>query len=546
MYIKKIKFSGFKSAYDEFEIDFKEVQGLWRINGPVGAGKTTIGEAIIYGLYGDIHGKNNRDLISWGEKSAKIELWCESRGHDLYIRREINMYGGSPIYAEVDGTELTFTNKRNAQQQLEDDYYDISRITLELLCIISFNNFKSLATLNTYDSKQFLDQVFGFYILTNYVNACKNERALVRDEQVSKQSDIKALNSQIQKIKQLSNIAKIEGDIKEIEAILLDTNRQLTEEYTDYKTKCKSYDSRILELSNELAEVKTLGANKAKEIKFIEQGKCPTCGAPIDQSQLDIKKREREVLVKRYTDINTQLTQIKNEYQQVKDTHQSKEHELRSTILENTKVKTTLLEQEKRLKINTKEIDILQEQLKERNAELDLLNKDEQEWSMLTDILSSDIRHKILSSFIPLLNNSIREYTAQFQLPYIIRFDENFKCSINLFGTEQNIPISSLSTGQLKVVDISIILGVLRVITNNSNFNICLLDELLSNMDMELRQVICHVLKDNIKEGQTLFIISHTEFEDKNFDGVIDAQLHFKDNLYKKSVYNIQTLIPVL
>ena len=142
--------------------------------GATGAGKTTIGDAIIYGLFGSVGGKNNGDLISWGEKHGEIEVWCESNGYSLYIKRELNKYGLSPIYAEVNGEELVFTNKRNAQKQLEEEYYDISRITLELLCIISFNNFKSIANLNTGDTKQFLDQVFGFYVLTNYTNICKD------------------------------------------------------------------------------------------------------------------------------------------------------------------------------------------------------------------------------------------------------------------------------------------------------------------------------------------------------------------------------------
>ena len=63
MKLTKIKVSKFKSIYDELEIDFNEVRGFWKIGGSVGAGKTTIGEAILFGLFGTIGGKNNGDLI---------------------------------------------------------------------------------------------------------------------------------------------------------------------------------------------------------------------------------------------------------------------------------------------------------------------------------------------------------------------------------------------------------------------------------------------------------------------------------------------------
>ena len=64
MYIEKIKIENFKSIYDPLELDFTNIKGLWKINGDVGSGKTTIGEAVIFGLFGSIKGKNNADLIS--------------------------------------------------------------------------------------------------------------------------------------------------------------------------------------------------------------------------------------------------------------------------------------------------------------------------------------------------------------------------------------------------------------------------------------------------------------------------------------------------
>ena len=48
MYINKIKISNFKSIYDPLELDFTLNNGFWKISGAVGAGKTTIGEAIIF------------------------------------------------------------------------------------------------------------------------------------------------------------------------------------------------------------------------------------------------------------------------------------------------------------------------------------------------------------------------------------------------------------------------------------------------------------------------------------------------------------------
>ena len=54
MYIKKIKIEKFKSFYEPFELDFEQVKGLWKVSGSVGSGKTSIGEAILFSLFGTI------------------------------------------------------------------------------------------------------------------------------------------------------------------------------------------------------------------------------------------------------------------------------------------------------------------------------------------------------------------------------------------------------------------------------------------------------------------------------------------------------------
>lgn len=543
MYLQKIKIKGFKSIYDELVLDFEnDIKGFWKINGTVGSGKTSIGEAIIFGLYGDIKGKNNSDLISWGEKHCIIEVWCKTKGYSLYIKREINRYGLSPIYAEVNGEELIFTNKRNAQKQLEDEYYDISRITLELLCIISFNNFKSLANLNANDTKQFLDRVFGFYILTNYGDKCKLFKQEVSNSINNLNININNLQDQIDRLNRLSNVKIIEGNINTLKNDLNLLNQRYTIFKQEKSSLSEKYRDELLSLQSKLSEVKTLGVNIKKEIDFIKKGICPTCGAPIDQSQLEEKNKIRNTLLESYNNLDSQIKKLNDDYNKIKWENEVKEKEINAEITSIHSKISQLKEQEKRLNISKDEINLLEKQQNEFKIELSKKEIDKNDWDILYDILTIDVRQKILSSFIPLLNNSIQDYATQFKLPYNIKFDNTFKCNIKLYGTEQDVPISMLSTGQMKVVNISIILGVLKTIMSSVNFNICLLDELLSNMHSELRYDICKVLKDNIKDNQTIFIISHAELDDEHFDGSLDVELVFIDSVYQKSKYTKSNL----
>ena len=541
MQIQKIKIENFKSIYEPLEIDFKEVCGFWKISGSVGAGKTTIGEAIIYGLFGSINGKNNGDLISWGRKHGSVEIWCRSKGRSIYIKRELNSYGASPIYVEVDGEELVFTNKRDAQIQLEQEYYDTSRTTIELLCVISFNNFKSLATLNTSDTKKFLDQVLGFYTLTEYAEGCKQLRSQNTSSMVALNQTISNLRSQVEKLEQIANIEVIEGDISSVKSEIKTNQDTYNDEVKSLNNAVSELNKEKLSLTKKQSSVLTLGKSKKKEIDFIEKGTCPTCGAPIDQSQLDEKRKERDVLLEHYNTLTEQIKAIDLQSQTLTKTTSA---DILAPLVEKInnakKLLVQLEEQAKRRSINLSEIETINEQIKQYEYVMVGYQAEDSEWEQLYNILSVQVRAKILQSFIPALNKNILKYVQRLHLPYVVQFDSNFKCNISLCGIEKDIPVSSLSTGQLKTVDMVIILGVLGTVIGSNGINILFLDELFSNLDAGLRNEMCGVLRESLQPDSTIFIISHTDLEDKYFDGDIYMKLELKDQYEKHSICKIE------
>lgn len=540
MQIQKIRIENFKSIYDPIEIDFLQVNGFWKIAGEVGSGKTSIGEAIIYGLFGSIAGKNNGDLISWNRKHGMVEVWCQSKGYNIYIKRELNSYGMSPIYVEVDGEELVFTNKRDAQLQLETEYYDTSRVTIELLCIISFNNFKSLATLNSADTKKFLDQVLGFYTLTEYAEACKELRSDNLNNIRTVQNEITRLESQIHKLQEISNIDVIEGDINEVKGNIKKYDGDIRELNAHIDSLSKEYSHKKTKLIKEQSSLVSLGKNKKKEIDFIEKGTCPTCGAPIDQSQLEIKKQEREVLLSKYNEVTESLKVVESEEQANKQSLNQSITDIRIALDAEKKHLHQLEEQAKRISVTDNEIENIRKSVAAQEAELVKCQSEDAEWIMLQDILTSQVRSKILSSFIPTLNNNISKYSVRLQLPYNIEFDSNFKCNISLSGIDKEIPISSLSTGQLKTVDMVIILGVLGTVIGSNGINVLFLDELFSNLDVDRRNEMCCVLRETLKSDSTIFIISHMDMEDKYFDGTLSLKLENRDGFEKHSIISIK------
>ena len=535
MYIRKIKIDKFKSFYEPFELDFDQVKGLWKVSGSVGSGKTSIGEAILFGLFGTVSGKNNGDLVSWGHKSATLELWCKSNGREIYIKREIYAVGWSNIYAEIDGEELIFTNKRDAQKQLEEEYFDISRVTMELLCVISFNNFKSLATLNAGDTKKFLDQVLGFYTLTEYSDVCKQFRQENDSKLNNISREISNISAQIRKLEEISNMEIIEGNIDDCNESIKDIDKRLNEYKIEYESTLKNYNEIETALRAEQSKLKTLGTAKKKEIEFIEKGVCPTCGAPIDQSQLDIKKSEKEVLLKQYLEVGKQITSNESEKAQKRLEYENNIKPLKEKKDEIRELLVSLRTQASRRNVNQEEIDKLNNIKNEHELEYNTCLADSTSWERLYNILANDVRGKILESFIPALNKNIMRYATELHQPYIVKFDRQFKCSVTLAGYDNEIPISSLSTGQLKTVDMMIILGVLGTVIGSNSANVIFLDELFSNLDGGLRNDMCSVLHNFIGSNDTMFVISHQDLNEQYFNGTMKLHIDHKGQYEKHS-----------
>lgn len=539
MNILKIKIHNFKSIYDEVELDFTNIRGFWKISGSVGSGKTTLGEAILFSTFGSINGKNNADLVSWGEKRGSIEVTLECRGKNIFIRRELKLQGQSELYVEIDGEELVATNKRDLQKQLEEEYYDISRTTMEMLCIISFNNFRSLSNMNTKDLNIFLDRVLGFYIISQYIDLCKNFKRDAHNEVVCVQNNINNIRSQINKIRELSNISKIQGNIYDTELKINQLNNYLKTLDERYRDKLSKNSKDISNVKDKLNDLVRLGKSVSKEIELIERGICPTCGATIDDANLNDKKKEKELLLESYKENNELLERYKQEEKGITNAYKLVVDEKSKELKEYEYLKIKLIEQQNRREIDELEIVNLLQEIDKLSENLSDKQIEENEWNELLSVLSNDTKQHILSVFIPVLNQNILKYINKLGQNYIIQFDQTFKCQVKFYDRDEAIPVSSLSTGQLKMVDMIIILGVLDTLFKNAHTNIIFLDELFSNLDNNLRNTVCNVLKETINPLNTMFIVSHQDIDESYFDGELQLNLELDEKQRRRTIINI-------
>lgn len=541
MNIKNIKITDFKSIYGTQEFDFTTLDGLVKLSGVIGSGKTTIGEAILWGLYGKHKEHKNPNLIAWHCRSCEVELNLTSKGKDINIKRNSH----KPLEIYINGKLLSASNKRDTQEILEEEYFDVPALAIQKMCIISFNAFNnSLAAMSPGETRLFLDEIFGFRTFTEYNDEVVNERKIHLQTSSQLNAVLSETQNQIRHLNEKKESQK--RDIKNsIDVDALKENRkQLVDEGIEQKNKLneltKNYSTQHAENIRLMTEAMTLGRQEKEYINTFKSGKCPTCGHDIDPSLIEerrTKMLEHAEIYKKYEALNKELeTKHNAEISVIQDTisvikQQINEIDSKITMYNNN-IKL----------ISENYDDIIQEyeakivDLEEQIAEAD---KDIGEWNDMNELFSKTLRYGLLDTLIPHINKSIKYYMTKLDQEYTVKYDQEFKPHIYITNNDNEISYKDLSTGQRKTLDIAIIFGVIQNVIANVDFNIFFLDELFSNMDSDSRNTMLTLLQDTLSENRTIFVVNHSEMSDDYFTHKIRVHLNTKkiiDNKKKEEV----------
>ena len=528
--------TNFKSLYGTHTFNFEELNGLVKLSGPVGVGKTSLGESLLFGLYGAVKGQNIPNLISWNAKYTCVELNMLCGEHTVHIVRN----SAEPLIVEVDGHTLAATNKRDTQQILEEEIYDVPKLAVQKMCIISFNAFNSLASMSAGETKQFLDEIFGFRIFTQYNDEIVNERRIQQNENMKLAAIYTDTKSQIEYLESKKETQKNELT----ESIDI---KAMTDERAEYVSQGKDLKIRQQELQNELqskqmdytkqmTEYATMGRQYKEYYNKFKSGVCPTCGHAIDSADLEQHRNKMLEYAAKYKEAENNKNTLAGVYNpQIADlTSQMLALKEKINVID-----AEILQYNNNLQmLNENYDDIISEyenKLKEIQSQLDVSDIEIGQWNEMNELFTKTLRYNLLETLIPHINKSIKYYINKLEQPYTIEYDQEFKPHIFTDAFEKEISYSSLSTGQKKSLDMAIIFGVLQNIIANVEFNIFFLDELFSNLDSDARNIMLSLLKESLGKNRTIFVINHAEMNDDYFDHKIRVSLE-NTKIYVKKI----------
>jgi DNA repair exonuclease SbcCD ATPase subunit len=535
MRINKLEFKNFASYGNRTQvIEFnKEVSDLYLVLGGNGAGKSTLAKVITFMCYGRVDGANLKDLPNRvnGNLWGKISL--ESKGNQIEIERGVNP---GIFKVSINGTEYDVAGKANLQEFLESEIYEIPYHVFKNVIILSVNDFKSFITMSPFDKKQIIDRIFGFSVINQMRELVKSKRRLVIDEIRTFDDEIRTLDESIQsvlsKIKQYEEASKEKGESKlaelKIKLVKLNDARKKLKDAND-KTKERIDDNDKKYRTKSKTESETLSQiNEVKKgLELYNNNTCPTCNSPLDSEfHQHIKKEKEEVLEtlnEKYSKIRDEVADIDSKLSDLRE--QGKQIHVKVGQLESqmTSLKNELVKLSENDDESSGHFKELIEEFNKRNEEKKhgkLKREGEDYYLSILETLMGDegIKNLAVRSILPTFNNNVLIMAKEMGIPFGVKFDDKFNCSIHHLG--QEVSPKTLSTGERKKIDFVIIMALIKMIKIRfSSLNILFLDEIFSSIDSDGVYHIINILHETIQEiGLNTFVINHTVLPSEYFD----------------------------
>ena len=549
MRIDYIEFKNFASYGNQKQrIEFKkDGSELFLTLGKNGDGKTTIANAIIYGLYGKVEGVKLADLPNRINKELHVKIGLQCGTMFVEIERGISPNRFNVL---INGVEFDKAGKKSVQEYLEDEVFGIPYHVFKNIIILSVNDFKSFLTMSNADKKQIIDRMFGFSILNDMQRQIKDERRDIK-------MDIDSFDAELNQI--MDSIASVRGKLNTLLEESATANKSKIQELKDQlvtlhetvlelDSNRKREESSVNKFTEQYNEKRSEAGDIKREIDYLkkklalyESGHCPTCETKLTSDWHKSQKGQFEENIKSNTD---QIIAIKEEMDSLtelvgnaKNAKQELEGQINEHKFSMKQLKAELL----KLKDTPEGADFdhlrnliseFEEKETEKSASKDQLNGDYNFMEIVEQILGEDgVKNLAVKTILPGLNTNIAAMAQTMHLPFHIRFDEKFNCVINHLGEDIN-PLT-LSTGERKKADFIVIVAIIKILKLRfPQLNLLFLDELLSSVDHDGVYNILKILNQVIKEHKiNTFVINHSVLPHEIFDKKIQI---YRENGFSK------------
>ncbi len=580
MLISELGIKGFKSyGNNEQILKLNTEKGeLILLVGNNGAGKSSLLDSFDYTLYGKTRGKKKRwSTLSTLPNRINGELLNRvkfiSNGVNVEVKRGI-----SPSLLELweNGVLNERAGKSNIDEKIED-YIGIDLETFKSFISLSLNDFKNFISLSNEEKQLLLDKLFNLEVI-NILNGilkdiAKNNkvRAASLDAEIRTLDDSissiqRSIDKAIERQKEEARLA-LEREKEDIQAEIDRITGEMNSKKDDYKSlrdKIDKIKEKETELNNELDNEKKQYINTQNDIKNVQReidlydsGKCPTCRTDFNSDHF-VALRDSFVEKKLgfeniKLEIEANITKVKERQVKLKSLSESTTTAFNdlSYLLKSYKSDIDKLVQKKASQtvpvnttpsVNIQEFQNTIEELEDKKIvskdNITVCKEKDLYYKEMNRIFGEDgVKKSIISGIIKPINHFIAENIKKMSLPFEVRLDETFTAEIKQLGSV--IEHDSLSTGEQKLTNISILIAYLKLIRTKRHINILFLDEVFSSVDIDNIQRILVLLKSFANEYNiNIFVVHHAVLNQEMFDRILLIEKNIFSSITEVNIGN--------
>lgn len=514
------------------------------IIGENGSGKSTILDALCFGLFGKPFRNINKPqlLNSVNMSSCEVQVEFEIGSKKIKVIRGIKpnifeIYINGKMYNQD-------ANVRDYQKYLEQQILKFNYRSFTQVVILGSSTFIPFMQLKARQRREVVEDILDIQIFSLMNMLLKQKLRTIAEEQRETKYSIDLTTEKISlQNKYIEDVKKNKNKLVKEKTVTISTNEEEIENRQNKITKLKQSNEDLAFNTSDLSDISakvqklkglhaTLKEKRAaifKYMTFFERtDDCPTCEQHIDkdfkEKMIDKKEAEYEKFNNGIRDLLKELEKqevleeaIQDYIRQIRE-NDAEIGKINFSIMEMERFNNTLQTEIDRLKSgNVSKEDMIK--LKKLKKSLKSLEKQQQKLreeqtyaevarNMLMD---SGIKTKIIKQYLPIMNKLINTYLTAMEFYVNFTMNESFEETIKSRHRDE-FTYASFSEGEKMRIDLALLFTWRAVakMKNSTNTNLLILDEIFdSSLDSTGTDEFLKIL--NTLDGENVFVISHKQ-----------------------------------
>jgi len=541
---EKVRWKNILSTGNAFtEIDLCRSSNTLII-GSNGAGKSTILDALCFGLFGKPFRKINKpnllNSINQSHGVVEVQFTIGKKSYKVIRGIKPNVF---EIYCN---NELLNQDSRSKdyQEQLEKLILKLNFKSFTQVVILGSASFVPFMQLSPADRRAIIEDLLDIQIFSSMNSILKEKTSTLKETMTKNKYNIDLTEEKIELQKQNIEeykkhndfeIKKKEEEIveseKEIETcekdiVNLQSNIETLLKTIEDKTPTEKKISKLNQLESKMDD--NIKKNR-KDILFYEQNdNCPTCkqgiGEEFRNDQISEIEKKIDTQQKGLEQIKKEIDKLDNRIKEIQDIN-SEIYRHNNEIIKNNSTIKTLNEFIKKLKKQISELSNKKNNLEDDNLKLKKLKEEletllveqqeltvEKQYYEYASALLKDngIKTKIIKQYLPIMNKLINKYLTAMDFFVNFNIDENFEETIKSRHRDE-FSYDNFSEGEKMRIDLALLFTWRQIakLKNSTNTNLLILDEVFdSSLDSVGTEEFLKLMGEMGSETN-IFVISH-------------------------------------